>query len=857
MSNAIANQLFLAYLGRPADTQWRNSTGTLLNNGAPSTALQTAFYNAAVADGVFAATDSPSVLVNKIFNQLFGFAASTFEQNAWGNLITTGVISSQTAAWTIFSSYLGATNVPDSYKVPAQSKLIAADAYVTQLGNDSAANAALSQAGSAAASSARTFLSGITTQAQAATAVTGIATTVSSLGTATTGQTFTLTTNIDSFTGGSGNDVFQGAMANLGALDVINGGAGTDTLSLALTGNLTLAASQITNIETLALTTNATAAVTLTGITGLTSVTTNGNSVGALTVGVGADSLASATTAVTISNTSQGATFVWTEASTAGSADAASITVNGVTGAAAINVDTQTGNTAGFETINLVASGTASSITLETNDTAGLATVNISGSANITVAMGAGQLLTTARTVNASAATGNVTVTGLGGAVHTVTGGAGNDSFAFGANYVGAEAAAATRDTVNGGAGTDVLSMTIARAVAASTTAQTNVTNIETLTISDAWTNGNNFDVTRFSGVTTLNLAANTAGTSTATVASGTTVVLAGDTAADSVTSFTVDGTGTTDTLTLNMAGFDFAGTGTETFNGVETFNINTGATVTNAATFANALTVNASAGGQSTITATGANALTFTGNVTGVVNLNASALTGVLTVSGTAGNAMTITGGTKGDTINGSASADLITGAEGADTITGRAGNDTISLTETTAAVDIVVFSATTTNGLDTINGFSAGGTTTTDDLNVVAMTAGAITAGTLISSASAAVNTADRKDFLQVINTDGTAASVTTGGSKTLAAADLTAGTLTNVAAFIAERFTGNSSTTDADTGVYVINWTASGSTTTYVYQWDNDTTANVTQAGELALVGIVNRGATTLVNADFVIA
>jgi hypothetical protein len=672
---------------------------------------------------------------------------------------------------------------------------------------------------------------------------------------------FTLTTNIDSFTGGSGNDIIQGAMANLGALDVINGGAGTDTLSLALTGNLTLAASQISNIETLNLTTTAAAVVTLTGITGVTSVTTNGNSGGALTVGVGADSLASATTTATISNTSQNTTLVWTEASVAGTADAAAITVNGVTGAAQVNVNTQTANTAGFETINLVASGTTSSITLETNDTAGLATVNVSGSANITVAMGT-NLSTTARTINASAATGNVTVTGagtdpLGAAVHTVTGGSGNDTFTFGVNYVGAEAAAATRDTVNGGAGTDTLSMTIARAVAASTTAQTNVTNIETLSISDAWVDGKSFDVSRFSGVTTLNLIAGTAGTSTATVASGTTVVIAGDSAGGSVTSFTVDGTSTTDTLTLNMAGFDFAGGGAETFNGVETLNINTGATVTDAATFANTLTVNASAGGQSTITATGANALTITGALTGVVNLNASALTGVLTLSDTQGNAMTITGGSKGDTIRGSASADLITGGEGADVIRGLAGNDTINLAETTAAVDIVHFASTTANGLDTINGFTAGGTTTTDDLNVVAMTAAAITAGTLISSASAAVDTADRRDFLQVINTDGTAASITTGGSKTLAFADLTAGTLTNVAAFIAERFTGASRDNGADTGVYVINWTASGSTTTYVYQWDNDTTANVTQAAELALVGIVNRGTTTLVNADFVIA
>ena len=121
MSTAIANQLFLAYLGRPADAAWRTSTANLLNGSQPSVALQGAFYNAAVAEGVFSATDSSSTLVNKIFLQTFGFAASTFEQIAWSNLITNGTVTKEALAWTIFVSYLGAANVPDSYKVPAQS----------------------------------------------------------------------------------------------------------------------------------------------------------------------------------------------------------------------------------------------------------------------------------------------------------------------------------------------------------------------------------------------------------------------------------------------------------------------------------------------------------------------------------------------------------------------------------------------------------------------------------------------------------------------------------------------------------------------------------------------------------------
>jgi len=132
-----------------------------------------------------------------------------------------------------------------------------------------------------------------------------------------------------------------------------------------------------------------------------------------------------------------------------------------------------------------------------------------------------------------------------------------------------------------------------------------------------------------------------------------------------------------------------------------------------------------------------------------------------------------------------------------------------------------------------------------------------GAITAGTLLSSAGDAVTTANRTNFLQVFNTNGTAASIVTGNALTLSLADFTAATLTNVAAFIAAKFTGNSSATGTDTGIYVFNHTATGSTTSYVYQWDNDTTANVTQAAELVLVGTISRGTTTLVNADFIIA
>ncbi|MFY7959719.1 MAG: hypothetical protein ACOVVK_06550, partial [Elsteraceae bacterium] len=233
MSTAIANQLYLAYLGRPADTAWRAATAAAIDpNVGPTQALQSAFYNASVVDGVFSLTDSSSALVNKIFLNIFGFSASTFEQNAWATLIDQGAITAPTAAWTIFVSYLGATNVPTAYQQPTQSKLIAIDAFTNQLANDPTANVAVSSLGGAAATSARSYVTGVTSQATAASAVAGVATTVANIGTATNGSTFTLTTSVDSLTGTLNNDAFTATDTTFNSGDSLNGGLGVDRLTV-------------------------------------------------------------------------------------------------------------------------------------------------------------------------------------------------------------------------------------------------------------------------------------------------------------------------------------------------------------------------------------------------------------------------------------------------------------------------------------------------------------------------------------------------------------------------------------------------------------------------------------------------
>jgi len=545
---------------------------------------------------------------------------------------------------------------------------------------------------------------------------------INSSAASTTGSTYTLSTAIDTLTGTSGNDTFIGVEANIGALDTITGGAGTDTLSLAMTSAAyTLTAAQVSGVETLSIN-QGTADQTgfVVGATGITTLTNNASTKDMIVTGL--DSVGSVNVnSVTVATTDT--TVSYLETAVTGSADTVTLTVNGTTNANIINLNTATATATvagAIETVNLVSAGSvANSIVLATNDTAGMGTLNISGAAALTVDMST-NVTTDVITINAASATGNVTVTGIGAGNtfagvatgHTITGGSGNDTFVLGANYVGAEAtlAGGTRDTINGGAGTDTVSMTFARVDAADTTAQENLTSIEGLTISDAVTGA--LDFTKFTGVTGVTLTGATL-TGALTVNSGTTVTLAADTGNGGVT-FSVGGIATTDTMTLNMAGFDFDGATADAFSGIETLNINTGSTITNAATFANTLTMTPSAGGTTGIVVTGNNAMTFTGVVT-AGTIDASALTGVLTVTGVPANAITIKGGTAGDTITGSASADSITAGNGADTITSGAGADSIILTETTAAQDTIVSTiggAYTTAAADVITGFTAGAT-------------------------------------------------------------------------------------------------------------------------------------------------
>jgi S-layer protein len=311
----------------------------------------------------------------------------------------------------------------------------------------------------------------------------------------------------------------------------------------------------------------------------------------------------------------------------------------------------------------------------------------------------------------------------------------------------------------------------------------------------------------------------------------------------------------------------------------VETVNINV-ADATTGGSVAVIHTLTLQATSATSVVVTGNNGLNLTNtNNTAITNFDASGVVGNTTTlkvdafgaqtaattdaatalvvtfasaNTTASAAVTIKGGAGNDVLTGNAGIDTITGGLGADTITGAGGADVIILTETTAAIDKVVFTggATTAqlqlgaNGLDRISGFGS-----TDTFNVAALGDGTTGAGiTAITAAAAAGAFTD--DRAVVISTNGTAANLTTGGTATVT--DFTS--TTQVAAYLSERFTSALTTG----GVFVINDTTTSANTSYVYTFvDIGTTATSVTATELALVGIISNGGTALTAANIVYA
>jgi len=518
------------------------------------------------------------------------------------------------------------------------------------------------------------------------------------------GQTFTLTTGSDNFTGTSSDDTFDGAFNSNGSQtyqvnDKIDGGAGNDIALIKVAAG-TYVPSVLKNVEAVSVEGTGAVIFNVTNATGITKLT---NAASSSTVEFRNVDVA---TAIQINNTASANTVTYKSNTLSGDTDNASISVDGLTGTLTIaDVDASTSDTYASETITLNSSGTASTIGTLTTTNLGATKLVVTGDQNLTITANTDATTggVTLKTIDASAFTGSLSITGAHNtasqAGNTVTGGTGNDTLGGGAGNdiisggTGNDSITAgdgidslsgganndtfvmagnltSDDTVDGGDGTDVLTTT----AAITGTAGKNVSSIETVVASAT---GIEISAAAVSGVSTLRYDVDGAGTVTFSNLAGTeTIDLRTATGSnDSVTATkAVDGTADSQTVTIgNSTGSTAVALGTLTLNDAETINITSSlvANSINSLVSSDATKLNVTATSGLTVTA-------FT--ATALKTIDASASTAAFIMGAAIGSSsVTLTGGSANDTLIGSAGNDSVVGGAGDDGIQlgGAGGND------------------------------------------------------------------------------------------------------------------------------------------------------------------------------------
>jgi len=484
-------------------------------------------------------------------------------------------------------------------------------------------------------------------------------TTTTTTTTTVAGQTLTLTSKIDSITGGAGDDTIdatatnEGGVANvqtLGATDTIDGGAGTDTMVIEYSVDTTPLS--ISNVEHVKMTdidaTVNTEVINLVNVTGMSELSVIGN-----TNLADLDNVANIVT-LNLTNTTGGANLDYAAAAVAGTADAQTVNVQSTT-AGTLTLD------AGIESLTINSNGGTAN-TLAAVAGAGVTSVTIAGSAALTIT---GTLPTTITTVDGSAATGILTLTQTGAVVSNITTGSGNDVIDLSGNFVDGTTAA-SRDTVNAGAGTDALIITAAEAVAVGSVAQfSTITGVETVKIDTDASGAGTINMVNL-GVDTLEFD-NALGTHSVIAVSGGEIQFDAADTGNNARSYSISGTGTSDTLTFDLNGVDL-GAGAMTYTGIETLTLATSGTTR----LDGAHTMTATAATEKMII-TGTAGTLVLGNLT-LDQIDSSGFSGTSITMGIMGQMTMLTGGSGAETIIGSTAADTLSGGAGADFLQNQA---------------------------------------------------------------------------------------------------------------------------------------------------------------------------------------
>ena len=545
------------------------------------------------------------------------------------------------------------------------------------------------------------------------------------------GLTRALTTGADNFAGTAGNDTFNGlagatvaaATDTLSASDIINGGAGTDTLNITTTATNAnvLMGAQVSGVEVVNIRSTAgTATLDASNIAGLTAVNAN--------AGVGAVTVSNLATGAAVGVTGNGTvvngvtTFGYKTAT-----DAATINISGGTASAGADTVDITNTSATTTAVTINSTGAANVVDVVTASTgATVAALTVNAATNLTVTALTGAFTATSaltvsgtaasvnlgagatanfKTIDASGLTaGGLTIAG-GSNLTSFKGGQGNDVFTTAAAY-----GATTAGLVAAGAGTDTL-------VLNATTDMDSAAEAALYTGFDTLRTAGSQDMSLLAGVTAVQVGAVTGVLSQMNAAQAAAVQVR--VAATSATFALADSSGTADVLNLSMGTGSLATaatgfSGAVTVNGFETLNIttNAGPTATAGANQTSVFGTAFAADKLTSIVLKGQSVTLTDAATTKAVTIDASALTGNGTTGLTLGGSLVA-----GSTVTGSGVADAITLGTVGSTYNLGAGNDAISGTLAQYRTATTYNTIDGGAGTDTANITGGAGLTMVDD--------------------------------------------------------------------------------------------------------------------------------------------
>lgn len=712
-------KLYIAYFGRPADPGGLNYWASQVNAAGGNMVVAIAGFAASTeSTNLFGGLPSAQK-ISAIYLNLFNRLPEGGGLSYWMNQLDSGAITQAQAAWDIMNQ----AGPGDATSVA--NKLAMANTFTARIVTTAEING---YNGAQPAAYGRAYLAGVdATQASVSNATAALNTSVAdatgvkpvapvvTTPAAPTGDTvFNFTTLADNFVGGVGNDTFKGVLdttvfanSTITSLDTINGGAGTDTLSITVTGlaNASMPGLSISNVEKLVVrdlhTTNTLSNYNLlaTGITDVTSdvSTTTGivqfaNVADGATVtllGNNVDQVSSvqffmanpASTANLVLDgglKDTGVAGLTTVSNMSGSATAVSITSSGA--ANTLGTLTLAGSAADTITTLSIKAATDLTAALVATDYASSATLTVSGTGKVDLGRTLGF---DGNIIDASANSGGLTIA-VGGNIKSYTGSTGNDIL------VGT-APVADSAIIDGGLGVDTFSATMINA--------TNGLAFKNFEVIDLGASSVSVDISKLSNST---ITGAVLGSTTATTAvldhlkvtpGGFNLTSTGGKSGAQTELKFDDATGTSDVLNLTHdSSITAAAMGKLTTEGIEIIKIASGGSVVNTFNGVNIVdnaaqlieitgnqiySLNVTA--QSNITLGGASQLT---------KVDGSQATGQLTIrveeaTATGGQtALTLIGGSAADRFIVSTSAIANSGGV---TVTTGAGNDTVNLTNAT----------------------------------------------------------------------------------------------------------------------------------------------------------------------------